>query len=96
MRLLLSRLLNDLACKVLRFDSGNPFARFEQICLQDETSYAVKRTLAEDFPGRFTTISPAAVELHVNLELLSEGLTTCKRRAAVFAGTGTIFNWPFH
>ncbi len=76
MRLLLSRLLNDLACKVLRFDSGSPFARFEQICLQDGTSYAVKRTLAEDFPGRFTTVSPAAVELHVNLELLSEGLNT--------------------
>jgi hypothetical protein len=76
MRLLLSRLLNDLACKVLRFDSGSPFARFEQICLQDGTSFAVKRTLAEDFPGRFTTVSPAAVELHVNLELLSEGLNT--------------------
>ncbi len=76
MRLLLTRLLNDLACKVLRFDSSSPFARFEQICLQDGTSFAVKRTLAEDFPGRFTTVSPAAVELHVNLELLSEGLNT--------------------
>jgi hypothetical protein len=71
-RLLLSRLLNELACEVLRFAPQSPFARFDHIRIQDGTSFAVKRTLAETFPGRFTTISPAAVELHVDLDLMSE------------------------
>jgi hypothetical protein len=71
-RLLLSRLLNELACEVLRFAPESPFARFDHIRIQDGTSFAVKRTLAETFPGRFTTISPAAVELHVDLDLMSE------------------------
>jgi hypothetical protein len=34
----------------------------------------LKSALAPTFPGRFTTISPAAVELHVELDLLSEGV----------------------
>ena len=71
-RLLLSRLLNELAGEVLRFNAGSPFAVFEDIHIQDGTSFALKRSLAKTFPGRFTTISPAAVELHVDLELLSE------------------------
>lgn len=72
MRLLLSRLLNRLSCEVLRFGPTSPFARFHAIRIQDGTSYALKSTLAETFPGRFTTVSPAAVELHVDLDLLSE------------------------
>jgi len=36
----------------------------------------VKRSLAEHFPGRFTIVSPAAVELHADLDLMSE---TAKR-----------------
>ena len=45
-RLLLSRLLNELACEVLRFAPQSPFARFDHIRIQDGTSFAVKRTLA--------------------------------------------------
>ncbi len=71
-RLVLSRLLNELACEVLRFSPDSPFARFEHIRIQDGTSFALKPALAESFPGRFTTISPAAVELHVELDLMSE------------------------
>lgn len=71
-RLMLTRLLNELACSVLRFTPDSPFARFKQIRIQDGTSFAVKSTLADTFPGRFTTISPAAVELHVSFELTSE------------------------
>ena len=74
MRLMLTRLLNELACDVLKFSPRSPFARFEQIRIQDGTSFALKSALAPTFPGRFTTISPAAVELHVDLDLLSEGL----------------------
>ncbi len=71
-RLLLSRLLNELACDVLQFEPSSPFARFDHIRIQDGTSFAVKPTLAEVLPGRFTTVSPAAVELHVDLDLMSE------------------------
>ena len=71
-RLMLTRLLNELACSVLRFTPDSPFACFKQIRIQDGTSFAVKPTLAGTFPGRFTTVSPAAVELHVSLELSSE------------------------
>lgn len=71
-REVLSQLLNEFACEVLRFSAGSPFAHFEQIRLQDGTSFAVKDALAETFPGRFTPISPAAVELHVDFDLFSE------------------------
>lgn len=71
-REVLSRLLNELAVAVLRFAPDSPFACFEQIRLQDGTSFAVKDARVETFPGRFTTVSPAAVELHVDLDLLSE------------------------
>ena len=73
-RLLLSRLLNELAVEVLRFDASSPFARFERIHIQDGSSFALKASLAGEFPGRFTTISPAAVELHVDLELFSDAV----------------------
>ncbi len=44
-RLLLSRLLNELACEVLRFCPSSPFARFEHIRIQDGSSFALKPTL---------------------------------------------------
>lgn len=71
-RRILTRLLNELACEVLRFSAHSPYARFEHIRIQDGTSFAVKPALSGTFPGRFTTISPAAVELHVDLDLMSE------------------------
>lgn len=61
-----------LAGEALRFSPASPFARFERIELQDGTSFAVKSTLSKHFPGRFTKVSPAAVELHVTLDLMSE------------------------
>jgi hypothetical protein len=73
-RAMLSRLLNELACDVLRFSPNSPFARFEHIRVQDGTSFAVKPALAQTFSGRFTTVSPAAVELHADLDLMSEML----------------------
>jgi Transposase DDE domain len=76
MRLLLSRLLNELAGDVLRLSPTSPFAKFNQICAHDGTSFALKHTLSETFPGRFTKISPAAVELHVNLDLLNDAVNS--------------------
>lgn len=72
MRVLCERFLEQLACEALHFSADSPFARFERIELQDGTSFALKSTLSEHFPGRFTKVSPAGVELHVTLDLLSE------------------------
>ena len=72
MRAVLCHVLDDLACKVLRMTPESPFTRFGHIRIQDGTSFALKSSLAESWPGRFTTVSPAAVELHVELDLGSE------------------------
>ncbi len=80
MRLTCERLLEQLACEALHFSADSPFARFERIELQDGTSFAVKSTLSKHFPGRFTKVSPAGVELHVTLDLLS-GLEYLSRNA---------------
>lgn len=74
MRLLLSRMLNELAGEVLRFNPDSPFAQFDTVCAHDGTAFAVQRTLAQVYPGRFTKVSPAAVELHVNIDLLSDAV----------------------
>jgi hypothetical protein len=72
MRRLCSVLLNKLAGEVLAFDKDSPFARFQHVYLHDGSSFALKPTLQAEYPGRFTKISPAAVELHVTMNLLSE------------------------
>ncbi len=72
MRTLLSRLLSELAGEVLRFPAHSAFARFAHIRIQDGTSFALKSTLAQTFPGRWRQQKPAAVELHVELDVLSE------------------------
>ena len=53
MRELQSQLLNELAVQVLRFDPSSPFCQFSHIRIQDGTSFALKSTLAEYFPGRW-------------------------------------------
>ena len=74
MRRLCERLMTQLAGEVLRVTSDSPYARFERILIHDGTSFGLKSGLASVFPGRFTTLKPAAVELHVSYELLSESL----------------------
>ncbi len=72
MRSVCEQFMEHLSVDALQFSGDSPFARFERIELQDGTSFAVKSTLSDIFPGRFTKVSPAAVELHVTLDLLSE------------------------
>ena len=72
MRGVCAYLLEQLAVKALRFSPDSAFARFERIELQDGTSFALKPSLSQSYPGRFTRVSPAAVELHVSLDLLTE------------------------
>ena len=54
------------------FPVGHSFHQFKQILIQDGSSFAVKDSLKKSFPGRFKTISPAAVELQVTMDLLAD------------------------
>ena len=69
---LCTHLLRQLAVNALHLSPDSVFARFERIELQDGTSFALKPILSESYPGRFTRVSPAAVEVHVSLDLLTE------------------------
>jgi IS4 transposase len=44
---------------------------FKKVIVQDGSSFAVHDSLQDDFKGRFTKISPAAVELHVTWDILN-------------------------
>lgn len=70
MREVAGELIGKLAVKVLRTKRGSAFSEFKEIVIQDGSSFAVKDSLSKIFPGRFTTVSPAAVEIHVTMNLL--------------------------
>jgi Transposase DDE domain len=74
MRELASRMLEALVVKVLEVGREGAFTEFRRIVIQDGSSFAVKDVLARHYPGRFRTVSPAAVELHVTLDLLEESV----------------------
>ena len=57
--------------KVLSSQAQDLFSEFKQVVIQDGSSFAVKDSLRHVFPGRFYKVSPAAVELHVSLDLLT-------------------------
>lgn len=74
MRRLCERIMDEFQLNVLSFSEDSPFKQFEKILIHDGSSFALKSTLQQHFPGRFNTIKPAAVELHVTMNLLSESI----------------------
>jgi len=56
--------VRKLSQNVLRAAAPVQLGRFEDIVLQDGSSFAVHDALAKTFAGRFTKVRPAAVELH--------------------------------
>jgi hypothetical protein len=68
----LSDIMSQLTMKVLGFEAGEAFSEFNRLILQDGSSFALHQALAHVFPGRFTAVSPAAVELHGTLDLLQD------------------------
>ena len=64
-------MLARLVSQTLEAVPGSALARFTDILIQDGTSFAVHDELAARFPGRFTKVSPAAVELHTTMSLLT-------------------------
>lgn len=64
MRGMLARLVDRLRLETLTPEGQRAVARFRDIVIQDGSSFALKAQLHEAFPGRFTTLEPAAVEVH--------------------------------
>jgi hypothetical protein len=74
MRSLFECMLNHLYTQVLAPLRNGPFAKFKDIIIQDGSSFALHDGLAGVFKGRFTTISPAAVELHCTMSVFTDNL----------------------
>jgi len=72
MRRLLERTLEKMTRPVLAAGLGNKLGMFRDILLHDGTSFALKDGLKKHWPGRFTKVSPAAVELHVTMSALDD------------------------
>ena len=70
----LESMLTRLCVQVLRPLRNGPFARFRDVLFQDGTSFALHDSLAAAFKGRFTKVSPAAVELHCTMSLFTDTL----------------------
>ncbi len=71
-REVLSHLLGKMTLKTLKPVPSSALARFKDIIIQDGSSFAVKDSLKATYPGRFTTISPAAVELHATMSVFAD------------------------
>jgi Transposase DDE domain len=75
-RTALCPIMGQLTRKVLGFEAGQAFSECNRLILQDGSSFALHKALADMFPGRFNAVSPAAVELHCTLDLLRDAPLT--------------------
>jgi len=75
MQQMFMRLLMTLSVRTLKPEGGAAIARFKDIVIQDGSSFAVKHKLRDAFPGRFTAIEPAAVELHATYSGFRDDVT---------------------
>jgi len=71
-REILSHLLGRMTLKTLKPVPTSALAQFKDIIIQDGSSFALKDSLKTTYPGRFTTISPAAVELHATMSVFAD------------------------
>jgi len=67
-RTTLSSLMSQLTVPILEGRSRH-LKRFSDIVVQDGSSFALNDALSEVYPGRFTKVSPAAVEVHCTYSL---------------------------
>jgi hypothetical protein len=74
MRELFQRLCRELSLRILEREAGGVAMHFSAIFIDDGSSFAVAHGLRDVFPGRFTKYTPAAVELHAHMDLLSGNL----------------------
>jgi hypothetical protein len=76
MKAMFLRLCREMGKRVLTRVKGGVAEYFSEILLDDGSSFAVAAGLRGVFPGRFTRLTPAAVELHAHMSLLSGNVTT--------------------
>jgi hypothetical protein len=69
MKVMFANLCRDLVAQVLTSAKGSVSGYFSDILLDDGSSFAVASGLRTVFPGRFTKLTPAAVELHAHMSL---------------------------
>jgi len=72
MHQMFARLIERLCIQTLAPEGKAAVSRFKDIVIQDGSSFAVKKKLRDVFPGRFTTIEPAAIEVHVTYSGFSD------------------------
>ena len=102
MRELVAMLIERWAVRVLEASGDGAFSEFGRIVIQDGSSFAVHDALAEHYPGRFRARCPAAVELHVTMDLLQDRAakvtltadTAPERPSGTIAGTRRIKTAP--
>jgi hypothetical protein len=74
MKTMFQRLCRELVTEVLRTEQGSDASFFSDVLIDDGSSFAVADGLKKVFPGRFTKIKPAAVELHAHMSLKTDQL----------------------
>lgn len=72
MRAVFRDLLSQLSQDVLRPVTGTALSAFEDVVIQDGSSFAVHDALARTFGGRFTKIRRAAIEVHTFLSVFHD------------------------
>ena len=72
MREVATHVLSELVVEVLKPGPAGQLSEFGRVLIQDGSSFSVYSALRREHPGRFTAVSPAAVELHVTWDLCRE------------------------
>jgi hypothetical protein len=72
MHQMFDRLVERLCVQTLAPEGRAAVSQFQDILIQDGSSFALKNKLRDVFPGRFTTIEPAAVEIHATYSGFSD------------------------
>ena len=76
MKAMFEQLCRELVSEVLRAEKGTEASFFSDVLIDDGSSFAVADGLKKVFPGRFTKVKPAAVELHAHMSLKSDQLVS--------------------
>lgn len=76
MKAMFARLCRQLVTEVLRAEAGTDASFFSDVFIDDGSSFAVADGLKKVFPGRFTKVTPAAVELHAHMSLKTDQLVS--------------------
>lgn len=75
-RAMFERLCREMAIEVLRAEQETEAAFFSDVLVDDGSSFAVADGLRKVFPGRFTKVKPAAVELHAHMSVKTDQLVS--------------------